>query len=465
MQLPGVCWRRMAGSTAFRLAALSFVVYQLNLRSISSADTFPTRYLPISIITQGNLHLDQFLFLRDKPYRAPGASESALPYYMQLRRGHYLSTYPIMPAILATPVYVVPVLLGLTGDPSELPPPGGGPTRTEIVGTLLSKIAASLGIALSVALVYAALRQLTTPSGALWISLAYAFATSSWSVSSQGLWQTSMSQPLLAGALFAMVAAAGQRPERSMVVLAGALIALAVACRPPAIVFAFPLVLYVIRYHRRHFLAFSVIPCAVATFLLAYNLTYFGSPTGGYGSNIGGFAFSWSQISTAFPGLLVSPNRGLFTLSPVVLPAVAGIVVIFRNPGSALLRHVAVGVLLTIAFYSCYIVWDGAFSYSYRFLVDLLPAMALLVAPVWVWLVRRSWRRWTIGALAAFSVGVQVVGAFYYPCGWYRSPRNDPLAMARFFDWTDLEVVQCLRSGPVYPDGLRALRDGMIGRD
>lgn len=454
----------MAGSTAFRLAALAFIVYQANLRSISSADTFPTRYLPISILTRGNLHLDQFLFLRDKPFRAPGAPASALPYYLQFRDGHYLSTYPIMPAILATPVYAIPVLLGLTGDPSAPPPAGGGPTRTEIVGTLLSKIAASLGIALSVALVYYALRRLTTSSGALWIALAYAFGTSSWSVSSQGMWQTSMSQPLLAGALLALVVAAGHRSARAMVVVAGALIALAVACRPPAIVFAAPLVLYVFRYHRRYLPAFAVIPAAIAAFLLAYNISYFGSPTGGYGSNIGGFVLSWSQISTALPGLLVSPNRGLLAFSPVVIPAFVGIAVAFRSGGDALLRHVGVGVLLTIAFYACYTVWDGAFSYSYRFLVDLLPAMALLAAPTWAWLSRRRWRRWTIGVLAAFSVGVQVVGVFYYPCGWYRSPRSDPQAMARFFDWTDLEVVQCLRTGPVYPDGLRALRDGIGGR-
>ena len=168
-------WRRMAGSTACRLVALAFVVYQLNLRSISAADTFPTRYLPISILTHGNLYLDQFRFLIEQPYRAPGAADSAPAYYLQGRRGHYLSSYPVMPAILATPVYAIPVILGLTGDPSALRASGGGPTRTEIVGTMLSKVAASLAIALSVALVYLALRRLTTKSGALWITLAYAF--------------------------------------------------------------------------------------------------------------------------------------------------------------------------------------------------------------------------------------------------------------------------------------------------
>ena len=61
----------MPRSAAFRLAALAFVIYQVNLRSISSADTFPTRYLPISILTNGNLYLDQFAFLNDRRFNMP----------------------------------------------------------------------------------------------------------------------------------------------------------------------------------------------------------------------------------------------------------------------------------------------------------------------------------------------------------------------------------------------------------
>ncbi len=451
---------RLFRSTAFQLGALAFVVFQVNLRSISSADTFPMRYAPISILTEGNLDLDEFHFLLDQPY--PGPGESTLPYYLQYHDGHYLSTPPIWVSVLVTPIYAVPVWLGLTGDPSEPRPSGGGLTRTEVMGTLLSKLSASLLIAISVALVYLALLELLGATGALWITLAYAFATSSWVVSSQGLWQTTGSQAMLAGAFLALLVAQSRR-TRSMIVIAGALVAVAVMCRPTAAIYAVLLTLYILLTHREHLLAYLPIPALLAAALLGYNLYYFGTLKGGYEGYYGVHEISWSQISTALPGLLVSPNRGMFTFSPVLLPAIAGIVIAFIR-GPALLKYLSIGVLSTIAFYSTFTQWHGQFSYSYRYLVDQLPALTLLAAPTWNWLVARSWRRWAIGALAVFSVFVQVVGVFYYPCGWYRSTRSDPTAVARFFDWGNLEVVQCLRAGPVDPDGLRLLR-GLLTRD
>ena len=201
-RLVGTAWR----STGLRLAVLAFAVYSANLRPITSADTFPTRYLPISILTEFDLDLDEFSFLRTTKHPLPGAEPSDLPYFLQQRRGHLLSTYPVMTAILATPVYAVPVLLGLTGDP-QAPARPVAFTRTEVVGTLLAKIAASLAIAFSVALVYWALLRLTSPAGARWIALGYAFATSSWSLSSQGLWQNTMSQVLFAGTFLAFLKA------------------------------------------------------------------------------------------------------------------------------------------------------------------------------------------------------------------------------------------------------------------
>ena len=63
--------RRLTGSTAFRLAVLAFVVYQVNLRPVSSADTFPMRYAPISLLTEGDLDFDEFAFLRAQPAKPP----------------------------------------------------------------------------------------------------------------------------------------------------------------------------------------------------------------------------------------------------------------------------------------------------------------------------------------------------------------------------------------------------------
>ena len=328
--------RRLAASTAFRLAVMAFVVYQINLRPVSSADTFPMRYIPISLLTEGDLDLDEFTFLRARPERTPGL-EPGMPYFLQLRRGHYMSTPPIMVAVLATPVYAIPVWLGLTGDPSEARAPDAGFTRTEVMGTLLSKVAAALMIAISVALVYLSLRFLVDASGAFWITLVYAFATSTWAVSSQGLWQTTGSQLLLAGAFLALLVAERRNP-RAMISLAGALTALAVMSRPTAVIFALLITLYVWHSHRQQFIAFLPAPFLLGALLLGYNFYYFGVLSGGYEGVQVENTVSWAQISMGLQGLLVSPNRGILAFSPVLVAAFAGAVVSFRRDGALLLR-------------------------------------------------------------------------------------------------------------------------------
>src|SRR5262249_12626735 len=160
-------------------------------------------------------------------------------YYLVYARGHYMSRYPVMPAILSVPVYAIPVALGLTdGRGSAL-----GYTRTEIVGTFLSKITASLAVSFSVGILYLTLLRFVAPTPALCLALIYAFATSSWSVSSQGLWQSSASQPLLALTFYFLVL--------DRLNLASIPLAFSVVCRQPTVIFAAALFGYVAMYHRR----------------------------------------------------------------------------------------------------------------------------------------------------------------------------------------------------------------------
>lgn len=445
---------RVWHSTPARLAVGTFIVFNINLRSISSADTFPTRYLPIAILSGHGFHLDEFEFLRDARYTLPGDENSGVPYYLQLRRGHYLSTYPVMPAILSTPVYALPVALGLTSGAAR---PSGGYSRTEVVGTLLSKLAASAATALSAVLVYFSLLRLTQRRAALWLTLLYAFATSAWSVSSQGAWQTSFSGPLLAGAVLCLLKAR-ESDCRRHVVGAGVWLALAVACRPPAGIFALLFTVYVVLHHRRHFWAFCAFPAALGALLVAYNIYYFGNIVGGYtGAYVARYVVTPSHIALATYGLLLSANRGLLVFSPILLLSAAGMVRIAMRRTDTILLYTALGIVATILFYSTFAAWDGTFSFSYRYLTDLLPLLMLFAPQFWNWSLASPVRRAGLATVAGYSIAIQIVGAFYYPCGWYQSTQKNPEAITRIFSWRDLEVVQCVRAGPVFPDGLRLL--------
>src|SRR5262245_57210976 len=91
--------------TAFLLGLLSFLVYNANLREVSSQDTIPARVLPVALVQERTVTLD--MFFRDWPPGMP------LPYWVQPVNGHYLSRFPLLPGLLAVPVYAVPgALLG-----------------------------------------------------------------------------------------------------------------------------------------------------------------------------------------------------------------------------------------------------------------------------------------------------------------------------------------------------------------
>jgi hypothetical protein len=455
---PGRPHRWSVVRTAMLIALLAFVIYNANLRSISSFDTYPTRLIPISIIQRFTLDLDAYPFVREYP-AAWSADMRGLPdpYYIVYAREHVMSRFPVMAGILAVPVYSVPVLVGLTdGGGAAL-----GYSRTEIMATLLSKITASLAAALSVGIIYLTLLRLTSRSGALWITLIYAFATSTWSLSSQGLWQTSMSQPLLALSFYFLVKA---KDKPINATYAGVPLALAVACRPTVVVFALVLLVHVARAYRPQLARFLVFPVLLGLLLVAYNYYYFSSIFGPY-SGVGGVGEVFSPPTLdALLGLLVSPSRGLLVYSPVLVGACLGLANALWRRTDPLMTAIAVATLGTVLVYACWSAWDGGFSYSYRFLVDLVPGLVLLLGSVWRGVVRRRWTASVCAAAAIFSVFIQVVGAFDYPCGWTNSPVEATVDRGRFWDWQDPEFVRCARSGPVDPDGVRLLRDVLQAR-
>jgi hypothetical protein len=419
--------------TAVLLGLLVLLVYNANLREVSSQDTMPARLLPVALIQEGSLTLD--MFFRDHPPGAP------LPYWVQRANGHYVSGYPLLPALLALPVYLVPIRL-LGGDSWALI-------------SVLAKLTASSIAALSVVLVYLALARLQRDSVALAIAMVYALGTSTWSVSSQGLWGHGAAQLFMAAAILCALAG-DDRPV--LLDAVGPATGLMVAARSITALLAAALLAYVIMRHPRRGLRAVAFFAAVLLPFVAYNLWTFGTVEGGYTRlhedfKADGFAGTWvTPLGEGLPGLLVSPSRGLFVYSPVLVFAVAGLVLSLRQPRRRLFFGcLAAGLaasLLTLAKYS---LWFGGASFGPRLLTDFLPALTMFLAPVGAALERHRTLRVAATLLFAVSIGVQVVGVFYYPSprevDWNSAPRDVPVR-ARVWDWKDSQIARLLRNGP-----------------
>jgi hypothetical protein len=419
------------------LLGAALVVYNVNFREISQTDTIGTRLLPIALIREHRLTLDRFV-----GNRPPGVE---LPHWVQEVGGDYLSSYPILPAVLAAPVYLLPMLV----------------VRQEswVLVNALSKLSASLFAALSVLFVYLALRRLGDESAATGLAVVYAVGTSTWSVSSQGLWGHAPAQLFLAIALYCLVR--GQEEPR-LVYAAGVAAALMVACRLPTGVVALAVLGHAIAQDRARGIK-SALLFGLAGFPVAFfNVWYFGSLQGGNAKLMASQASfhsvegAWSgSVWHGLLGLLVSPSRGLFVYSPVLLAALVGLPGALRGPHAALFRWLAAGFAGSLLVLSKFSAWWAGYSFGPRYLTDFLPLLIVFAIPAWSALGRVRWITVTFLALFAWSVSAQAIGAFCYPSrtavDWNTSPRDVDHAHERLWDWRDNQLLRTLRNGPRAP--------------
>jgi hypothetical protein len=104
----------------------------------------------LSILREFDLDLDEFFF----------SQREVIDYYLQYRNGHFVSTFPIGAALLATPIYLLPALWGISPRSPWMP--------------FLEKSSARIIAAFSVLFLYLALRRLKLARHALLIALVYA---------------------------------------------------------------------------------------------------------------------------------------------------------------------------------------------------------------------------------------------------------------------------------------------------
>jgi hypothetical protein len=378
------------------------IAYLSNERTIGAGDTLPSAYLPWSLLQQKNFDLDEFPRLYDGDARQIFPLLDGIPYYLQYRNGHYLSAYTPGPGVMALPVYAVPIVLGVKPD--------------SVWAGRLEKLSAAIITALSVLFLFWALRDVTSHGWAFVIALVYALGTSSLSMSSQGLWQHGPSQLFLSLGLYFLVK--GLSDDRYLG-YTGFPMAAAVVMRSTDLLIVLPVAAWIVYNHRRTAwsLLFWALPPAAA--LAAYYVVYFGTPDQGPGHTTAPVwaLFAQMPLSEGLPGVLVSPSRGLFVYSPVLLFSVAGMIMLWRR-GPALWRALSLGVAMVVLLISKWLTWWGGHSWGPRLLADLDPILCFFLYPVTPHLDRRRLMKGVFVILALWSISAHALGAFLYDRRW-----------------------------------------------
>jgi hypothetical protein len=349
-----------------------------------------------------------------------------------------------MPVVI-TPLYVYPAwwFSKLHIDPAP------GDLASIEIADVMEKLSASLVAALSVGVLYLALRKVASRRSSLLLSAVYGVASSTWSISSQSLYRQGFTELGFALLLCALLRDS-ESPTYAFWI--GGAVALLVSNAPHYLPFALLFsVFFLLRRPRRLWL--FCVPLVVAGGLeLAYNLHYFGSLAGPHALSQSGskptLYHSWEGLA----GQLISPSRGLLIFIPWVAFALWGCVRAWKENRFGWERYLILGMAIVYTMHVRMGSWWAGWCFGPRYLTDFLPLLVFLVLPVWSEIRARPVLRVAFGVAVAVALWVQTVGACYYPRGrWDSFPGNVDVDRKRLWDWRDTTISRSWHAGRPEP--------------
>jgi|GEM_PF-626696 len=457
------CSQQEIGISSLGIFFACLLIYGFSDRQIGSGDTVPNTLLAFNWLKNGILHFDNF---RDSYFFDRGH----VYFFVEAANGHLTSLYPIGPAIVAFPLYLLFFLwlefkaliktwvLGYYVDPLKLTELAFDERRLAY-----ENLAAAILTAFCVAIFYLILRLKFNRFVALIGSFVFGIATNTWVTNSQGLWQHTIANLLLLCIILCLFKANHLPPSATaapaspvyqnlLLGLAGGFCGLLPGVRPTSTLFAIAVTVYVLYHYRWRSWVFllGTLSCLLSA---AWNIYYFQNPFGGYATQIQSpYRWTLTQGWQGLIGLLFSPSRGLLVYTPIALLALPGAYQGYRRRAGRdeqlILVLLGAGVVLFVT-YCFYIIWWAGFAFGPRFMVDLLPILAYLIAQGWDWLLRLlTVPRYRMAGAAMLSIclgltvissAVQTIGAFG-EANWDAVPLSVDQYTDRLWDWRDSQL-------------------------
>jgi hypothetical protein len=365
-----------------------------------------------------------------------------LDYRLRDIGGHIYSYYPIATPLLVTPaVWIINKIYPLVypTDFYTYLESHGPNSRTAKLEKLL---AAGIG-ALAAAFMYLIGRgELRRPESVA-LTAIFALSTSMWSTATRALWQHGPSALLLAAALYLLLRSREQ--PRSLFWI-GLILGFSYLIRPTNSLSVGFVGLYLLVNDRRHFWLYVL---GVSAALIPYVIQNWVS----YHNIFPPYSYQlFERLATprvfleGLAGTIVSPARGLFIFTPVLLFSLYGIYVRLKDRFSpANLDCYLAAILLTHWMtISLFEDWGGAWSIGPRYFVDVIPLLVYFLIPILRngLLAAPGWRYAFIATLL-ISVVIQLhCSTSIDPFMWNGKPQALVDAPERKWDWGDLQFLR-----------------------
>jgi hypothetical protein len=404
-------------SPAVMVALISFAVYLYKPLIQSSRDNQPLRWGATLLATRGTLNFAELPIDPNRFYSLK-----------VLEDGRVLSHTPVGTALLAAPVFFAARVLGMEFTDENV--------------VFLDSLAATLLTALAVGMC-AHLARHWGRRTAIFVGLALAFGTASWSTASRCLWQHTGAQFTLLAAL-CVLEGEGRRLLRLAV--GGALLAFCFWCRPAMAPMIGVIGVFTLVRNRRDAVVGAIAVAGVVGVWILYNLAAYGKPFGTYVSLSALGPDTFSAYPRRLFGHLFAPNRGMFVFSPILLltvwPVLRRTWHLRDKPWLSMFAVAAiVGILARGLFYG----WFGGHCYGSRYSLDTAALMLLCAAPLFQRLLEKPLRAVLPAGLLLLSGGLQYLGVARDYESWNILMNMSQEANA--WNWRQPQVLHCLTCG------------------
>jgi hypothetical protein len=150
----------------------------------------------------------------------------------------------------------------------------------------------------------------------------------------------------------------------------------------------------------------------IAAIVLVPQLAIYYQATGQlFVNSYGGLGFS--PLSPRLGGVLFGVQKGLFFWSPLLLAAVAGLVMA-RNSARAFTTGAVAFLILDTYVIASWWDWQFGGSYGHRGFVDTFPLLAIGLAEFFAWSARQPQRKLAVAMLVSVTIGLSVFQMLQY---------------------------------------------------
>jgi len=347
---------RRVNSTKFKLFIVTLVMCVYFINGFYSANEWSRYSLIAAIVEENTFIIDNYVVARlDTSYYD----------------GHFYSDKPPGLSFIGVPVYFIAKILLIN------------PLWIQFM--LISLLA--LFTSLSVVLIYELAGYLGgNKTSQLLTALIYGFGTIAW-VYSKNFFAHGFSAFLIILSIY-YACLFVQENNTKFVLFSGIALGYSIVVDYPNILLFVPFLLYFVLYDTKKKLIYFIVPVAFFLMILGiYNYICFDSPfitayryQYHYGDtqNIGFFS---NPVHIGLYGLLFSPFRGLFYLSPILLLSPIGFFYLYKKykPETVLFLS---SFAIIVLFYSTYTLWHGGHCYGPRYLLNAIPFITLPLALV-----------------------------------------------------------------------------------